>query len=342
MPLEIQRQILSYFGWHDKHSHRHSCRFVDHGNGVLRLWRIIGTIEEKQRRGPICASGLPTQRRTWIVAIITPNRAVLQRETRRQLQCRMNGPMGPPEWYRTGVFKALSFCLKWRQREGKKRRPKHCTYAEFTDATGAPHVTFEENPILINESGHNTLNRSGGPGALHASGNTAFLEEAKWHVIKTRATPLPELIVMGPSSAPWPSSKHHAPGHTVCFNSESPEDLAIPSPINPMPDVGTVYIHRQQNVDSSVQPPPSRCASGPQYCDRYFQLSKDMKPSWVTDATKIWYEKEEEKKAIRLQPISILAEIGIIHRLSFDLLLDVSHGVVPVVNSKNLDKRSYR
>ncbi|KAK0185381.1 hypothetical protein F5146DRAFT_1005370 [Armillaria mellea] len=203
------------------------------------------------------------------------------------------------------------------------------------DATGVPHVTFEENLILINKLGHDTLNRSGGPGALCASGNTAFPEEAKWRVIKMWATPLPELIVMGPSSAPWPSSKHHAPGHTVCFNSESPEDLAIPSPINPMLDVGT-------NMDSSVQPPPSRCASGLQYHDRYFQLSKDMKPSWVTDATKIWYKKEEEKKAIWPQPISILAEIGIIHRLSFNLLSDVSHGVVPVINSKNLDKRSYR
>ncbi|KAK0184210.1 hypothetical protein F5146DRAFT_1145617 [Armillaria mellea] len=114
----------------------------------------------------------------------------------------------------------------------------------FKDATGAPHVMFKENPILINELGYDTLNRSGGPGALHASGNTAFLEEAKWHVIKMQATPLPELIITGPSSASWPSSKHHAPGNTVWFNSESPEDLAIPGPINLMPDIGTVYIHR--------------------------------------------------------------------------------------------------
>ncbi|KAK0460804.1 hypothetical protein IW261DRAFT_1428745 [Armillaria novae-zelandiae] len=82
-----------------------------------------------------------------------------------------------------------------------------------------------------------------------------------------------------------------------------------------MPDVGTLYIHhnsltgllqiwvlqvdRTWGVLSSfhrriVHPDP-------QHHDRYFQLSKDMKPSWVTDATKARYEKESEKKAGRQQ-----------------------------------------
>ncbi|KAK0505146.1 hypothetical protein EDD18DRAFT_1343966 [Armillaria luteobubalina] len=181
------------------------------------------------------------------------------------------------------------------------------------DATGALHLTFEENPILDNKSDQRTANRQ--TGTSHTGGNAAFPEEAKWRVIKTRATPLPELVITGPTTVPWPSSKHHRPGNTIWFNSESPEDITSSGHINPMPDVGTVYIHhnmvtgllqiwvlqvdRTWGVLSSfhrhiVHPDP-------QHHDRYFQLSKDMKPSWVTDATKARYDKESEKKAGRQQ-----------------------------------------
>ncbi|PBK81135.1 hypothetical protein ARMGADRAFT_1039531 [Armillaria gallica] len=177
------------------------------------------------------------------------------------------------------------------------QRKEEVSLLSGIDATRVPHVTFEENLLLINELKHDTLNRSGGHRVLHATGNTVLLGEAKWQVIKVWATSLPELIVMGLSSVPWPSSRHHAPRHTVWFNSESPEDLAIPGPINPIPDVGTV--NRTWTVVSSLHCHVVHL--DPQYHDEYFQLSKNMKLSWVTDATKVWYKKEKEKKAIQLQ-----------------------------------------
>ncbi|KAK0502069.1 hypothetical protein EDD18DRAFT_1100564 [Armillaria luteobubalina] len=208
-----------------------------------------------------------------------------------------------------------------------RRKEEHTelTHLVFIlDATGAPHLTFEENPILDNESDQRTTNRQ--TGTSHTGGNAAFPEEAKWRVIKTRATPLPELVVTGPTTVPWPSSKHHGPGNTIWFNSESPEDIASPGQINPMPDVGMVYIHhntvtgllqiwvlqvdRTWGVLSSfhrriVHPDP-------QHHDRYFQLSKDMKPSWVTDATKARYDKESEKKAGRQQSAYYNEEIYVL------------------------------
>ncbi|KAK0468525.1 hypothetical protein IW261DRAFT_1426353 [Armillaria novae-zelandiae] len=184
------------------------------------------------------------------------------------------------------------------------------TYLDFIpDATGAPHLTFKENPILDNEADRRTANRQ--TGTSHTGGNAAFPEEAKWRVIKTHAMPLSELVVTGPTIVPWPSSRHHGPGNTIWFNSKSPEDIALPGQINPMPDVGTLYIHHNSlmgllqiwvlQVDRTWGVLSSfHCRivhPDPQHHDRYFQLSKDMKPSWVTDATKAQYEKESEKKA---------------------------------------------
>ncbi|KAK0474504.1 hypothetical protein IW261DRAFT_1422812 [Armillaria novae-zelandiae] len=159
------------------------------------------------------------------------------------------------------------------------------TYLDFIpDATGAPHITFEENPILDNEADRRTANRQ--TGTSHTGGNAAFPEEAK--------------------------CRHHRPGNTIWFNSESPEDIALPSQINPMPDVGTLYIHHNSlmgllqiwvlQVDRTWGVLSSfHCRiihPDPQHHDRYFQLLKDMKPSWVTDATKAQYEKELEKKTL--------------------------------------------
>ncbi|KAK0471695.1 hypothetical protein IW261DRAFT_1424938 [Armillaria novae-zelandiae] len=193
------------------------------------------------------------------------------------------------------------------------RRKEELTYLDFIpDATGAPHLTFEENPILDNEADRRTANRQ--TGTSHTGSNAAFPEEAKWQVIKTCAMPLSELVVTGPTIVPWPSSRHHGPGNTIWFNSESPEDIALPGQINPMPDVGTLYIHhnsltgllqiwvlqvdRTWGVLSSFH--HRIIHPDPQHHDRYFQLSKDMKPSWVTDTTKARYEKESEKKAGQL------------------------------------------
>ncbi|SJL11846.1 uncharacterized protein ARMOST_15257 [Armillaria ostoyae] len=174
-----------------------------------------------------------------------------------------------------------------------------------TDASGRPLVTFEEDPIR-SLGGSIERNQAAPRPELN------FPQDARWPQIKPRPATAPNgLTITGLHYSNFPATRGNSQGQTVWYTSELPEDIALPPVINPAPPLGAVYIHRntlsadaqiwcfdQNGVWKIIASNNSSRFShpNPDNSDRFFRLTREGRPSWVTAATLQKYQHEAEKK----------------------------------------------